>query len=112
MPSVLIDSAGVTIGAVTSRVLPQMIGAELNTGVLGYAANFAVAGIFYALLPVSEFSYSVVAGAVGATIMRMLNDNVMPGMGLGAYWPSYFAVPTVSNGIGQVLGSPYPARVA
>lgn len=103
---------GATAGAVVSRVVPQMLGAEVNTGALGYAANFAVGGILYAVLPPGEFATGAVAGAIAATIMRMLNDNVMPGMGLGAYWPSYFAVPTVSNGIGQVLGSPYPARVA
>lgn len=106
---VVIAGAGATVGAVASRIVPQMLGAELNTGALGYAANFGVGAILYALLPPSEFSTGAVAGAVAATFMRILNDNVMPGYGLGAYWPSAFAVPTVSNSIGQVLSSPYPA---
>ena len=109
---VIIAGAGATVGAVASRVVPQMLGSELNTGALGYVSNLAVGAILYALLPKSEFGTGAVAGAIAATAMRVLNDNFMPGMGLGAYWPSYFAVPTVSNSIGQTLTSPYPARVA
>ena len=110
--SVLEVSAGATVGAVASRIVPQLIGAELNSGMLGYAANIAVPMLLYAFLPWGMFSLGAVSGGIAATAMRILNDNYLPGMGLGAYWPSYFAVPTVSNSIGQTLTSPYPARVA
>ena len=110
--AVLMTGVGASVGAVASRIVPSFLGAELNTGMLGYAANLGVAAILYAALPPSEFAVGAVAGAIAATAMRVLNDTALPGMGLGAYWPSYFAVPTVSNSIGQTLTSPYPARVA
>ena len=99
-------------GAVASRIIPQILFSDVNTGILGYAGNLGITALLYYFLPPGEFAAGVVAGGIAATAMRVLNDTAMPGMGLGAYWPSMFAVPTVSNSIGQTLSSPYPARVA
>lgn len=112
MGAVLITGAGATVGAVASRIIPQLLFSDVNTGVLGYAGNLGITALLYFFLPPGEFAAGVVAGGIAATAMRVLNDTAMPGMGLGAYWPSLFAVPTVSNAIGQTLSSPYPARIA
>jgi hypothetical protein len=110
--TILEMGAGATVGAVASRVVPQLLFSDVNTGALGYAGNIGIVALAYYFLPYGTFSLGVISGGIAATLMRILNDNFMPGMGLGAYWPSYFAVPTVSNAIGQTLNSPYPARVA
>jgi len=112
LQTVLETGAGATLGAVASRIIPQLLFSDVNTGILGYAGNLGITALLYYFLPPSNFSFGAVAGGIAATAMRVLNDTAMPGMGLGAYWPSMFAVPTVSNAIGQTLSSRYPARVA
>lgn len=101
---------GALVGAVASRAVPQMFFSGVNTGSMGYLANAGVTALLYAVLP-GEFGSGALLGGLVALGMRITND-LMPGMGLGAYWPSMFAVPTVSNAIGQTISSPYPARVA
>jgi hypothetical protein len=108
-----IGSSGAIAGAVASRVLPQMLLGTANAGAMGYALNLGTAAVLAYLLKLSEpLGAGVLIGGIAATAMRVINDNFLPNMGLGAYWPSAFAVPTVSNAIGQTLVSPYPAPAA
>jgi hypothetical protein len=103
---------GVTGGAVVSAGAPAIIASSLNTGVVGYAMNAAVAIGGYMLLGTKNpLASDFLAGGIAVMMLRIINDAAGISM-LSAYWPSQFAVPTVSNSIGQTLQSPYPARVA
>jgi hypothetical protein len=101
-----------TIGGVAALALPAMFLSSMNTGLVGYALNVASAialKIAADMVSPKAGSGMLVGGLVGTGI-RIVRDN-LPSIPMGAYWPSYFSVPTVSNGIGQVLGSPYPPQV-
>jgi hypothetical protein len=104
-------AAGV-VGGVGALALPALLLPSNNTGIVGYLMNVAAA---IALKFVGDMagpkagSGMLVGGLVGTGI-RIVRDN-LPSIPLGAYWPSYFPVPTVSNSIGQVLQSPYPQPV-
>jgi hypothetical protein len=64
---------------------------------------------------------AVLVGGFIGTALRIVTDNFgskivgLQGgdaLNLGSYITSYFAVPTISNGRGQTLNSPYPQLVA
>jgi hypothetical protein len=104
-------AAGI-VGGVGALALPAMLLPANNTGIVGYLMNAAAAiALKFAgdMVGPKTGSGMLVGGLVGTGI-RIVRDN-LPSIPLGAYWPSYFAVPTVSNGIGQVLSSPYPTPI-
>jgi len=102
-----------TAGGVFAYALPAMVLPAQNSGIMGYALNVGSA-------IVGKIAGDAVAGknagdgmligglvATGIRVVKDLAGSSIPG--LGAYWPSFFALPTVSNPYGQVLQSPYPA---
>jgi hypothetical protein len=104
-------------GYVAARAVPAMALPAQNTGIMGYALNAATALAMKLLIPGQTGSDLFVGGAV-ATVTRIISDNLGakiqglsgdPTFTLGAYWQSYFAVPTVSDPYGRTAGSPYPA---
>ena len=115
MTRILWGSAGyVAARAVTAMALPSQ-----NTGIMGYALNAATALALKLVIPGQTGDDLFVGGAI-ATVSRIVSDNLGakiqglsgdPTFTLGAYWQSYFAVPTVSDPYGRTAGSPYPQPV-
>jgi hypothetical protein len=106
-------------GYVAARALPAMALPSQNTGWMGYALNLGTAFLMKMFIPGTVGSELFVGGAV-ATVTRIVSDNLGakiqglsgdPTFTLGAYWQSYFAVPTVSDPYGRVAASPYPQPV-
>ena len=113
-----------TVGAVGARAIPAMVLSSKNSGLMGYGLNLASA---FALKFVGNMTVGKNAGSemfIGgaiSTLLRAVTDNLGakikglsgdPQFRLGAYWQSYFAVPTVSDPYGRVAASPYPQPVA
>lgn len=98
------------VGAVAALAVPAIALPGSNSGILGYAMNIAAAlALKFAGDTVSKsVGNGLLVGGLVGTGLRIVKDNMPSIPGLGAYWPSYFAVPTVSNAIGQTLNSPYP----
>lgn len=98
-------------GAVGTLAAPALVMSASNTGVVGYGMNFASA-LILKLLADSMVGKSqgdaVFTGGLVALGLRIARDQFPTAPGLGAYWPSYFALPTSSNPYGQTLQSPYP----
>jgi len=112
MSQVLWTSAGF-VGA---RALPAMVLSSQNNGWIGYALNLGTAFLMKMFVP-GGTGEDLFIGGVVATVSRIVSDNLGaqikglsgdPGFTLGAYWQSYFAVPTVSDPYGRVAASPYP----
>ena len=106
-------------GYVAARALPAMVLPAQNTGIMGYALNAVAALAMKMVIPGQTGDDLFVGGAV-ATVTRIISDNLGakiqglsgdPTFTLGAYWQSYFAVPTVSDPYGRVSASPYPQPV-
>jgi hypothetical protein len=97
------------VGGVASLAIPAAFLAGQNTGILGYALNVlaALALKYVGDMASPRVGTGMLTGGLVATGIRVVRDN-MPSIPMGAYWPSYFAVPTISNPIGQTLQSPYP----
>lgn len=99
-------------GGIGALALPAIVLPSSNNGAMGYAMNLAAA---FGLKIVGDMVSKNVGdgafvGGLVATGLRIAKDNFGSSIpGLGAYWPSYFPVPTVSNPYGQTLASPYPA---
>ena len=102
---------GVAGGAAALWAPAQFLSAQ-NNGAMGYAFNvgaaIAVKFIGDAVLGKSAGDAMFTGGLV-ATGLRILRDKASTIPGLGAYWQSYFALPTVSDPYGRVSASPYPA---
>ncbi len=105
-----------TAGGVAARAVPAMVLPSQNTGWIGYALNLGTAVLLKMLVGGKVGSDLFVGGGV-ATGLRIVSDNFganIKGLSgdhafsLGAYWQSYFAVPTVSDPYGRVSASPYP----
>lgn len=96
-------------GGVGALALPAIVLPSQNTGAIGYVLNAvtAVALKFVGDMVSKNVGTGLLVGGLVGTGLRIVKDNI-PSIPMGAYWPSYFAVPTVSNSIGQVLQSPYP----
>lgn len=112
-----------TVGAVGARALPAMFMSTQNTGLMGYGLNALSAVVLKfagdAVMGKGVGDALFIGGGI-ATVMRIVQDNLGTkivglsgdaGFNLGAYWQSYFAVPTVSDPNGRVLASPYPQPV-
>jgi hypothetical protein len=106
-------------GYVAARAVPAMAMPSQNSGIMGYAMNAATAFLMKLVIPGQTGSDLFVGGAV-ATVTRIVSDTLGakiaglsgdPTFTLGAYWQSYFAVPTVSDPYGRVSASPYPAQI-
>lgn len=106
-------------GYVAARAVPAMVLASMNSGITGYALNAATALVMKMVIPGQIGSDLFVGGAI-ATVSRIVSDNLGakiqglsgdPTFTLGAYWQSYFAVPTVSDPYGRVAASPYPQPI-
>jgi len=87
---------------------------------MGYALNAATAFAMKLVVPGQMGSDLFVGGAV-ATVTRIVSDTLGakiaglsgdPTFTLGAYWQSYFAVPTQSDPYGRTSQSPYPPQIA
>lgn len=105
-----------SVGFVAARAVPAMALPSKNTGLIGYALNLGTAFALKFLVGGAMGDDMFVGGAV-ATVSRVVSDQFGtkiqglsgdPAFTLGAYWNSYFAVPTVSDPYGRVAGSPYP----
>lgn len=106
-------------GYVAARAVPAMVLPAQNTGWMGYLLNAGTALLMKMVIPGQVGSDLFVGGAV-ATVTRIVSDNLGakiqglsgdPAFTLGAYWQSYFAVPTNSDPYGRVAASPYPQPV-
>lgn len=106
-----------TVGYVAARAVPAMALPSKNTGILGYAMNLGTALVLKFVLK-GDVGDSMFIGGTIATATRIISDNLGtkiqglsgdPAFTMGAYWNSYFAVPTVSDPYGRVAASPYPA---
>lgn len=108
----IITAAEGIVGGVASLALPAAFLPAQNSGFMGYGLNIlsAIALKFVGNMGSKHLGDSLFAGGLVATGIRVVKDT-MPSINLGAYWPSYFSVPTVSNSIGQTLTSPYPSPV-
>ena len=121
-----VDSGAITsilwgsAGYVAARAVPAMALPNQNSGIMGYGLNLATAFVMKMVVPGSAGNELFVGGAI-ATVTRIVSDNLGakiaglsgdPAFTLGAYWSSYFAVPTVSDPYGRVSASPYPQPVA
>ena len=105
-----------SVGYVAARAVPAMALPSKNSGLIGYALNLGTAFAMKLLIGGAMGDSLFVGGAV-ATATRVVSDNFGakiqglsgdPAFTLGAYWNSYFAVPTVSDPYGRVSASPYP----
>jgi len=112
MSAILYGSAGY----VAARALPAMVLPSRNSGIMGYALNAATAVAMRLVIGGARGDELFVGGAI-ATVSRIVSDQFGakiaglsgdPAFTLGAYWNSYFAVPTVSDPYGRVAASPYP----
>lgn len=105
-----------SVGYVAARAVPAMALPSQNNGILGYAMNLGTA-LALKLLLKGDMGDSLFVGGAVATVTRIVSDNLGtkiqglsgdPAFTMGAYWQSYFAVPTVSDPYGRVAASPYP----
>jgi len=108
-----------SVGYIAARAFPAMALPNQNTGIMGYALNAATAILMKMVIPGQTGDDFFVGGAV-ATVTRIVSDNLGakiqglsgdPTFTLGAYWQSYFAVPTVSDPYGRTAASPYPQPI-
>src|SRR5260370_23819813 len=90
--------------------------ANKNSGIMGYALNLGTALALKFILK-GDMGDSMFVGGAVATVTRIVSDQLGtkiqglsgdPAFTMGAYWNSYFAVPTVSDPYGRVASSPYP----
>jgi hypothetical protein len=105
-----------SVGFVAARAVPAMALPSKNSGILGYALNLGTA-LALKLVVGGAMGDSMFVGGAVATVSRIVSDNLGtriqglsgdPAFTMGAYWNSYFAVPTVSDPYGRVAASPYP----
>ncbi len=103
-------------GFVAARAVPAMVLSGQNSGWMGYALNLGTAFLMKMFVP-GGTGEDLFIGGVVATVSRVVSDQLGtqikglsgdPAFTLGAYWNSYFAVPTVSDPYGRVAASPYP----
>jgi hypothetical protein len=103
-------------GFVAARALPAMVLSGQNSGWMGYVLNLGTAFLMKMFVP-GGTGEDLFIGGVVATVSRVVSDQLGtqikglsgdPAFTLGAYWNSYFAVPTVSDPYGRVAASPYP----
>jgi hypothetical protein len=106
-----------SVGYVAARAVPAMVLPAKNSGLVGYAMNLGTAFVLKFLLK-GDMGDSLFVGGAVATVTRIVSDQLGtkiqglsgdPAFTMGAYWNSYFAVPTVSDPYGRVAASPYPA---
>lgn len=105
-----------SVGYVAARAVPAMVLPSKNSGLIGYAMNLATAFALKMVLG-GDMGDSMFVGGAVATVTRVVSDQLGtkiqglsgdPAFTMGAYWQSYFAVPTVSDPYGRVAASPYP----
>jgi len=105
-----------SVGYVAARAVPAMALPSKNSGIMGYGLNLATAFALKFLLK-GDMGDSMFVGGAVATVTRIVSDQLGtkiqglsgdPAFTMGAYWNSYFAVPTVSDPYGRVAASPYP----
>lgn len=113
------EIAYVSAGYVAGRAVPAMLLSSYNTGIVGYLLN-AATGVALKMVVGGNVGHALMIGGIAAGITRFVSDSFGakiqglsgdPAFTLGAYWTSYFAVPTVSDPYGRVAASPYPAPV-
>lgn len=111
------EIAWVSAGYVAGRAIPAMFLANMNTGILGYALNAGV-GVALKMVVGGNVGHALMIGGIASGVTRLVSDQLGakiqglsgdPAFTLGAYWQSFFAVPTVSDPYGRVANSPYPA---
>jgi hypothetical protein len=114
MTSVAYGVAGaVAVPTLNAKLLPSM-----NSGVSGYLAKAALSfGLKFAGDMISKNAGDgLFVGGLIATGMAIVKDTLGAQLGLSAYWPSAFPIPTISNPWGMTAGNPYaqfnPAPIA
>ena len=97
----LFGGVGVIAGAVGARVLPQLAGSA-NTGAMGYAMNLGaglgLGFLSHMVMKNPIITGGVIAGAVAATLVRVISDNTSYGSylalsGVGDYVVWNFSQP-------------------
>lgn len=116
--SILKDGFYALVGLVVSRQLPQMVLGTKNTGVIGYAANFAatlVAAMVGAKFLGKEAGKMIGVGGGIYTVNRVIQDQFSPigqvlslsGIGdytaLGDIQPGYFPLPVPTDAQGRPI---------
>jgi len=113
------EIAWVSLGYVAGRAVPAMLLSQYNTGIVGYLLN-AATGVAAKMIVGGGVGHALLVGGIASAVTRFVSDsfgaNIKglsgdPAFTLGAYWNSFFAVPTVSDPYGRVAASPYPAPV-
>jgi hypothetical protein len=113
------EIAWVSAGYVAGRAIPAMLLSGYNSGVVGYLLN-AGTGVALKMVVGGSVGHALLIGGIASAVTRLVSDqfgaNIKglsgdPAFTLGAYWNSYFAVPTVSDPYGRVAASPYPQPV-
>ncbi len=113
------EIAYVSAGYVAGRAVPAMLLSGYNTGMVGYLLNVGT-GIALKMVVGGSMGHALMVGGIASGITRFVSDqfgaNIKglsgdPAFTLGAYWNSFFAVPTVSDPYGRVSASPYPQPV-
>lgn len=110
------EIAWVSVGYVAGRAVPAMLLSGYNTGMIGYLLN-AATGVAAKMAVGGTVGHALMIGGIASAVTRFVSDqfgaNIKglsgdPAFTLGAYWNSFFAVPTVSDPYGRVAASPYP----
>ena len=93
-----------------AEILPAKFAPSFSTGVPGYLAKIVTAFVArYAGRFVSaNASSGLFVGALISAGVAIVKDY-LPSLGLSAYYPSPYALPTMSNPWGAVVKNPYAA---
>ena len=120
---------GALIGGIGATAIPNMVMSASNTGPVGYLAMLATTGVLAAVAHMVSkkptLTAGVIAGGVGATIRRVIQDyspagsvlaNITANSGMGDYLSNWnFTTPQLIGGPGNsTLGTPgsFPVNVA
>ncbi len=107
MTAVAYGVAGaVLVPTLNAKLLPSM-----NAGATGYLAKAALSFAlkFAGDMLSKNAGDGLFVGGLIATGMAIVKDTLGAQLGLSAYWPSAFPIPTVSNPWGMTAGNPYAA---
>lgn len=99
-------AGAVLVPTLNNKFLPSM-----STGATGYLAKLALSfGLKFGGDMISKNAGDgLFVGGLIATGMAIVKDTLGAQLGLSAYWPSAFPIPTVSNPWGMTAGNPYAA---
>jgi hypothetical protein len=97
-------AGAVGVSLINSKFLPNQ-----STGPIGYAvkAGLAIGGGYLGRTISKNAGQGILLGGLIAVGIQMVKDYLGASLGMGAYWNSPFALPTMSNAQGVVATNPY-----